>query len=110
MNWLETRIKELDITQDELAAQLQLEGLKTSRSTVSAWVTGRNNVPLKNPQTRKALAKALKLSVKDLLRLAGYETEGTKHTKEAELAADLIDQMSVEDRHKALRILETLSS
>lgn len=109
MNWLQSRLKELDITQDELAARLQVEGLKTSRSTVSAWVTGRNNVPFKNMETRRALAKALKLSTREMLRMAGYETETTNHTKEGELAAILIDQMTPEDREKILKIVETLA-
>lgn len=110
MNWLERRLKELDITQEELATRLQLEGLKTSRSTISAWVTGRNSPRFKDTELRQALAKALKLTTREMLRRAGYETEDTNHTKEAELAAMLIDQMTPEDRDKALRILETLSS
>lgn len=108
MNWLKDRREELELSQEELAARLQVDGINISRSGVSAWETGRNNPPLEEETFRKALAHALRLSVHELLIRAGFETLSSKQSREAEIAANLIDRMPAEKREMALRILEAM--
>lgn len=106
MNWLRERREQLGLNQEELAAQLQIEGVeRVTRVSISNWETGRHKPPLNNPYFRMALAKVLKMSVKEILKLSGFEIQNA-HTDEAERAAYIVDQLSDKDRSLVLKILE----
>lgn len=107
-NWLKQRRELVGIeTQDEFALRLQLEGINISRAAISHWENGRNDPPLDDPEFRAVLARILKLSPVEILRLAGYEVMTPPHTSEAERAAFILDQLTNErDRQLALAILE----
>lgn len=108
MNWLKERRKELGLSQEELIARLQTEGLDINRSSLSNWETGRHSPPLANKEFRRILARVLKLSPYDVLRLSGFEIGNTGHTDEAERAAHIVDQLTPEKRDLAVRLLEEL--
>lgn len=109
MNWLKQRREEIGIkTQEELARRLQLEGFSIGRASISHWENDRYHPPLEDPLFRKVLAVVLRLTEPELLRRAGYETVRTKRTAEAEIGADIIDQLPPEKRDLALRLLEQL--
>jgi transcriptional regulator with XRE-family HTH domain len=110
MNWLKIRREELDLSQEELAARLQADGIEISRSGVSAWETERNNPPLEEEAFRKALAHALRLSIHELLARAGFETIQGRQSREAEVAASLVERMPPDKRKMALRILEAMNN
>ncbi|MBN8594808.1 MAG: helix-turn-helix domain-containing protein [Anaerolineae bacterium] len=105
-NWLKTRRKHLGLTQEELAAQLQLLGQPFTPAAVSHWETGRFQPPLNNSEFRTALSDILKMDIGVMLHAAGYEVD-TGHTPEGEQAAYIIDRIAAEDRLKAVKMLET---
>lgn len=108
MNWLKRRRTEIGISQEALARQLQLAGQDVSRAAIGHWETDRYDPPLQNEDFRRALANILQIDTGELLREAGYEVLNSKHSRLAERAAYLIDQMNPEDQKKALKILEAL--
>lgn len=110
MNWLKRRREELRLTQEDLARNLQLEGVSISRATIGHWETDRYEPPLHNEDLRKALAKILNLTPGELLQLAGFEVLNSTFSSAGQKAATLVDKMSPEEQQKALRILEALSS
>ena len=110
MNWLAERCKEIGIeTQQELASKLQLAGFDYSRSAVSSWMTGTRNPPLDDPNFRRALAAILRLSTKELLRLAGYEVD-TRYSAAGERAASIVDQLPPDKQVLAISVLEQFLS
>ena len=107
INWLRQLREHVGLdTQEELAAQLQLEGFSFTRAAVSHWENGRYNPPLNDAEFRKALAKVLKVSQSELLRLAGFEVEKGDHSEAGEKAAHLIDKLPPDKQDLALKILE----
>jgi len=109
MNWLRFSREKVGIrTQDELATLLQLEGINVTRATVSHWENGRNNPPLENPDFRRVMSKLLKVSRADLLTMAGYEVARTDHTRAAQRAADILDQLDEDTQENVLKMLEAL--
>ncbi len=108
-SWIRERRGELHITQEELAARLQLAGLDVTRATVSHWENGRHALPLENPIYAKAIADALKLSVRDVLILAGYDVSQKQPSRAAQRAAHIIDSLPKDKQDLAIRILEQLS-
>lgn len=107
MNWLKERREALGLSQDELTARLQIEGVTVTRGSLSNWETGRHKPPLDEESFRTALSRALKMSVKEILKRSGYDV-AVKHSDAAERAAYLVDQMDEETQDKAVRILEQL--
>lgn len=107
MSWIKSRREKLDLTQEELAARLQLQGIEASRSAVSAWEIGRNTPQFNEPTVLVAFARALKLSETEVLKLAGYNTQ-TTHSAQGERAAYIVDQMPDDRRDLAIKILEQL--
>ena len=107
-HWLKQLREEVNLTQDDLAARLQLEGIKkVSRSAVSNWEAGLSNVPLRNPEFVKALANTLRITETRLMLMAGY-TVGAKHTDLAERAAHIIDELPPDKQELAVRLVEQL--
>ena len=72
-NWLKQRREELKLSQEDMAARLQLEGLNVSRSMVSHWENGRYNLPVDDASAMRVLAKVLQVTVSDLLVSVGYD-------------------------------------
>jgi transcriptional regulator with XRE-family HTH domain len=106
MNWMQRKRKDSNLNQDELAAKLQIAGFDVGRTTISNWETGRSTPPFDDPKFVRALANALRISVIDVLSLAGYELSVDKDKESARRAADIVNQLSQEKQRLALRILE----
>lgn len=109
VNWIKALRERSNITQDELAARLEIEGFSVSRSTIAAWESDRHEPPLSNPMFRRALSRATRMNVRTLLKVAGYEVDEITGSLYAERAANLIDLMSEDRKQLALRILEELA-
>lgn len=107
-NWLKTLREQNRITQDDLTARLQTEGFDVSRSTIAGWELGKQP-PLNDPVFRQALSRALRVNIRTILKLAGYEVEQENHSIWAEQAASLIDQLPPEKQELALRLVEQLA-
>lgn len=107
MNWLRQRRDELGLTQDEMIARLQVEGVEVSRATLSNWENGVHYPPLKDEKARAGIARALKLSVKELMKRSGYDVTEI-HSSAAERAAHIVDQLDEETQNKVVKMLEAL--
>jgi len=105
-NWLRTKRKEIHLSQEELAAKLQVKGYDVTAGAISHWENERYNAPLEDPGFRKALAEILRIDAKTLLMIAGYEVSEIEHTDAAKRAAFIVDQLSPDKRDLALGILE----
>jgi transcriptional regulator with XRE-family HTH domain len=107
-NWLKTSRERLDISQEDLATQLQIRGFNVARASVSHWETGKHSPPLHDADFRRTLAEVLHLNVKTMLKMAGYDVE-IERSEEAERIADIVDKLPPEKRDLALRIIEQVA-
>lgn len=73
-SWLRQKRELLNLSQEELAARLQLAGLSVTRATVSHWETGRVPSPLDEATALKAISEALDVSVDEILEEIGIHT------------------------------------
>ncbi len=108
-NWLKTRREALHLKQEDLAAQLQVSGFDISRPSISHWENGRHLPPLENPEFRQALANILRIDVKTLLKLAGYEVAKSDFSEAAERVAYIVDQLPPDKQELAVRLVEQLA-
>ena len=106
-NWLRELRLEANLTQEELASQLQLEGYDVTRATVAHWEQGRNRLPLKDTHFINALSKVLRVPVANIMQYAGYLLR-TKHSELAERAAHIIDELPPDKQELAVRLVEQL--
>ncbi len=110
MHWLTKRRKEVGLeTQSDLEARLQLAGFNVTRAAISHWENNRNNPPLDDPDFRQVLARILRLSPHEILKLAGYEVDKPQHTAAGERAASIIDHLPPEKQELAIRLIEQLA-
>jgi transcriptional regulator with XRE-family HTH domain len=107
--WLKTLREQSQITQEDLTARLQVEGFDISRSSLASWESGRYEPPLHDPEFRRALSRALRVNVRTILRLAGYEVDDQQHSLFAEKAAILIDQLPEDKQELAVRLIEQIA-
>lgn len=107
MNWLKERREALGLSQDELTARLQIEGIEVTRGSLSNWETGRHNPPLGDENFRTALSRALRMSVKEILKRSGYDVT-INHSDAGERAAHIVDQLDEQMQQKAVKMLEAL--
>ena len=108
-NWLRELRSKRNLTQDDLVAQLQLAGFSYTRSSINNWENGYNPAPLKKKEFRVALAKILGVSVRTLLKKAGYEVEVDEHSEIAEQVAIIIDQLPEDKQQLVLRLVEQVA-
>lgn len=105
--WLQNRRQSLGMSQEDLAARLQLEGFDIARSTVGHWEQSRYSPPFENPRFTKTLSSILDLPVPTMLQMAGFELSN-QHTEAGEAAAYIIDDLPPDKQDLALRLLEQL--
>lgn len=106
-NWISKRREQLGITQGDLAARLQIAGLDVTRATVSHWEKGRYHPPLHEPEGRRALSIALKMSIPSILTAAGFEISA-KYGEDALKAAEIVEQLPEDQKRLAIGILEQI--
>ena len=107
-NWIKARRERLGINQEELATRLQLNGFTYTRASISHWEVGRNQPPLEDPEFRQVLATALKLSVIEMLQMAGYEIADDDQTTDELRVVSIMKQLTPARRKLAVGILEQL--
>ncbi|WP_374239195.1 helix-turn-helix transcriptional regulator [Thiocapsa sp. N5-Cardenillas] len=103
-NWLRQLREQLNLTQDELTARLQVEGLDISRSTLASWESGRHSPQLLDASVRRALSRSLRVSPVLLLKMSGIELD-ENHTIWGERVAALVDQLPEDKQKLALRLV-----
>ena len=108
-SWLKQLRESLGMRQEEFAARLQIEGLDITRAAVSHWENGRYQIPLENPDYRRAIAKVLRIDIRTMLKLAGYEVDGDVHSILAEQVASIVDQMPEDKQKMVLNLVEQLA-
>lgn len=96
------------MTQDDLAARLQAAGFDYTRGAINNWESGRNQPPLYDANFRQAFAEALRVNIRTMLKVAGYEVEQTPYSLYAEQAAALIDKLPEDKQQLALALIEQL--
>lgn len=107
--FLRERRKQLDISQEDLAARLSRLGHETGHARISHWETGRNKPPIDQAEFRTALAIALEMDVNDMMSVLGYVITDPQRSEQARLAADIIDQLPPDRKDLALTLLRALA-
>lgn len=98
----------MGLTQDELAARMQLDGINVSRAAIANWEQGRNVPRVENICLIQSIARALRLSVREVLALSGYEVSVPVHGEAAQRAAFIVSQLPPEKQELAIGILERM--
>lgn len=106
--FLKRRRAELGLTQGQVAEGLSMRGYETSSGRVGHWETGRNRAPLEDARFRHALASVLQLDVNEMMTELGYVVFDSERSKEAQLAAEIVDQLPSDARLLALDYLQVL--
>jgi transcriptional regulator with XRE-family HTH domain len=106
--FIKTRRDELNLSLADLAEILTKTGYAVERQTIGNWERGRNNPPIGSEHFRRALSIVLHIDESEILDKAGLTLTDDERSAEALRAASLIDQMSPEQRHLAIRLLETV--
>ncbi len=106
--FLKARRTALKMSQAQVADELSARGQETSAARVGHWETGRNNPPLENPHFREALALVLQTEVNDLMAELGFIVVDSQRSKEALLAAQIVDHLPPLARELALDYLKLL--
>ena len=107
-HWIKHKREALRLSQEDLAARLQVQGFDITRGTVSHWETGRHNPPLDNPEFAKALAAVLRMTTTELFNSAGYNLFDDNLSELARKAAVIVEQMPPEKQSMAIGILEQI--
>lgn len=100
-DWIRQRREALKLSQDDLAARLQIAGLDVTRAAVSHWENGRYSSPLDTAIAIKALADALEVTIGELLAQIGYEANGELTSKERQV----INALRRGDKIEAIRLI-----
>lgn len=106
--FLRYRRLELDLTQAELAERLTIYGHATKPARVGHWETGRNRPPLTEASFRSALALALQMDVNRLLSEIGYVVRDEDRSKEAMIAAEIVEGLPPDAKQLAIDYLHVL--
>lgn len=106
--FIKTRRGELHLSLADLADLMTHTGYAVERQTIGHWERGRNKPPASDPHFRHALAAALHVDESEILDKAGFNLTDDDRSVEALRAASLVEQMSPEQRHLALKLLETV--
>lgn len=109
INWIKTLRERASITQDELAIRLQVAGFEYTRGAINNWESERNQPPLHSAPFRQAFADALRVDVRTMLKLAGYEVDKTEHSVLAEQVAYIVDNLPPDKQQLALALVEQLA-
>lgn len=104
--WLRQRRESLDLSQEDIAVQLQTLGFEVSRSMVSHWENDRYHLPLNDVRFMKAIAQVFKISLADLLMALGYDVS----EPDAQVSLNWKERQAIEawrrgDRAEAARII-----
>lgn len=107
-SWLRERREFLDLSQEDIAAQLQTMGFEVSRSMVSHWENDRYHLPLNDVRFMKAIAKVFRISLIDLLAAVGYDLA----EPDIQMALSWKERQAIEawrrgDRVEAIRIISS---
>jgi transcriptional regulator with XRE-family HTH domain len=106
--FLKQRRTELGLTQVQIADGLATHGYEMSYGRVGHWETGRNKPPLEDKKFRKALAAILRMDVNEMMTELGYVIIDDSRSKEARLAAEIVDNLPSKARELAIDYLYTL--
>ena len=77
MNWLQARLKKLNLTHKDLQEALAERGIERVRATITGWTGDKPISLLNDPQQTAILAEALNWTTTDLLIAAGYDIDPT---------------------------------
>ncbi|MEL6405997.1 MAG: hypothetical protein AAFN11_01190 [Chloroflexota bacterium] len=77
MNWLQARLKELNLTHKDLQKALAERGIERVRATITGWTGDKPISLLNDPQQTAILAEALGWTTTELLIAAGYHIAPT---------------------------------
>jgi len=102
------RRKELDLSLNDVADALAEKWKPVSDGAVGHWATGRNQPKLNDPQLREAIASILQVDVNEMMDLLGYIIAEDSRSKEAQIAAMIVDSLSSQGKELALDYLHTL--
>lgn len=106
--FIRQRRNELEISQDELVARLNLRGIAITKGGVGFWERGRNLPPIEDVDFREALALSLEVDVNELMESIGYIKTDSQRSSDALFAASIIDRLPPKVRTIAIEYLKIL--
>lgn len=109
--FIKTRRDELDLSLQDVASRLTLNGYPTNKASVWQWENeekSNRNAPIEKEEFRVALARAFEMDINVLVKLVGWVKVDDERSPEALRAASLVDQMRPDQRPMAVKLLETM--
>lgn len=111
MDWIKEARKRSSLTQEDVARLLTLEGFPYTAGAISHWETGKFHPPFEDRDFVTALAKTLRMSVRDILIHAGYSIKSPNARKETvERLLNAFNQLPPEHQDFAVDWIEALAS
>jgi transcriptional regulator with XRE-family HTH domain len=107
--WLKQLRERQKMSQEELAARLQLKGFDVSRGTISHWEQGRYKIPLDNPEIINALSAVLDVDVIEILASAGYQISIDGLSEIEKQALEVIRSKTLEQQQRIIEIIRLVS-
>ena len=107
-DFIRSRRDKLLISQAELAAKLTLHGHTTTKANVGHWEKGRHDPPIDDKDFRLALALSLEMDVNELMNQLGFVVTSDNRSRNALLAADMMDELPVDAQEMVLDIIKSI--
>ena len=107
-DFLNKRKIELKYSLSDIADKVHQGGYEISVAGVGHWSTGRSVPDLSDYIIRNAIAVALQIDVNEMMDKLGYIVHENARSKEAQLAAAIVDQLPDDKKRLAIGILEQI--
>jgi transcriptional regulator with XRE-family HTH domain len=107
--WLKEYRERQKLSQEELAARLQLKGFDVSRGTISHWEQGRYKIPLDHPDIVNALSDILDITVMEILSAAGYHISIDGLSEIEKQALEVMRSKTIEQQQRIVEIIRLVS-
>lgn len=107
-DFLNKRKTELKYSLSDIADKVHQGGYEISVAGVGHWSTGRSVPDLSDYVIRTAIAMALQVDVNEMMEQLGYIVYEHARSKEAQLAAAIVDQLPDDKKRLAIGILEQI--
>ncbi len=106
-HWISERRDELSLSREALARKLTAHGLDVTAQDIHTWEGEEAALPLEQPAFAFALAAALHLDIRALLRRAGYKHPLDNQSLPAQ-AARIVARLPQDQQKLAIHLLKSL--
>lgn len=102
MNWIQTRRKQLGLSQEDLATRLQLLNIDVGRGAISHWEQGRYP-PRQDAKFVMAMAEALEMTSLSVLLNLGHELPSRGIAELSDYEREIIEALRQNDKIGAIK-------